>query len=82
VFGAEELRAPFLSQQLGHINIGGTAVVPAARIAFCILIGHDAALCFHDRSTCEVLGCDQDEGVALPLKLGLYRGCHFRIHYA
>ena len=55
VFSAKELLAAFACQFLSHVYASGAAVVAFAWVAFRILVGHDAALGFHDRSTCEVL---------------------------
>ena len=67
----KELLAALSGQVLSHIHIGRAAVVALAWIALCILVGHDAALGLHDRSTCEVLRGDQNDVVSLPLQLCL-----------
>ena len=78
----KELLAAFASQLLCHVHTGRAAVVAFAWVAFRILVGHDAALGLHDRSTCEVLRGDQNYVISLPLQLSLDRGCDFGIFNA
>ncbi len=73
----KELLASLLGQLLSPVHIGRAAVVSLARIAFRILVGHDAALGLHDRSTGEVLGGDQNDVIALPLQLILDGSIYF-----
>ena len=75
----KELLAPLLGQLLSPVHIGRAAVIALAWIAFRILVGHDAALGLHDRSTGEVLGGDQNNVVALPLQLILDGSINFGV---
>ena len=71
----KELLAALASQILCHVHTSRAAVVAFAWVAFRILVSHDAALGFHDGSTCEVLRGDQTYVISLPLQLSLDRGC-------
>jgi len=75
----KELLAPLLGQHLGPVHICRAAVVALARIAFSILVGHDAALGLHDRPTGEILGGDQNDVIALPLQLILDGSINFGV---
>jgi hypothetical protein len=78
----KELFAAFASQIFSHVHTGCAAIVAFARVAFRILIGHDAALGLHDGSTCKVLRSDQNYVISLPIQLRLDRGCDFGIFNA
>ncbi len=76
----EELLAALAGQVLGHVHIFCAAVVTPPWIAFCVLVGHYAALSFHNCPTCVVLGCNQNEVISLPLHLSSDCGRDFGIN--
>ena len=76
---AENLFTPLDGKILYRIHMLTPAVVPLSRIPFGILIGHDGALSGQDGGTGEVLRCDQQQLVTLPLFLGNNCGIDIRI---
>ena len=65
VLGAEELLDPVARQVLGLVVELAPAVIPLARVALGVLVGHDRAHRLEDGATHEVLGGDQLEPVHL-----------------
>jgi len=78
----KELLAALARQLLGHVHEGCAPIVAFAWVALRIFVGHDTALGLHDRSTCIVLGCNQNDGISLPLQLGMDGGCDLGIFNA
>jgi hypothetical protein len=79
VLRAEEGLDPVNGQLLGDVNVLAAAVVAAARVALCILVGEDGALGFHHGARGKVLGSNHFQGAALAAELLVQDCCDFGI---
>ena len=75
----EELLRPIYCKVLGNVHELAPAIVPAAGVAFRILVCHDAALCFHDSRRDDVFAGNQFDLVALATKFLTHSGGKFRV---
>ena len=79
VLGAEEFFGAFDREILHHVDEFTAAVIAAAGVAFCVLVGEDRAGRFQHGLVSEVFRSDQLQAVRLSPRLVLNRGIDFRV---
>ena len=71
MFRTEKLLRTIDRQLFDDIDIFTAAVISLARVAFCIFVCEDAALCFHDSIADDIFRCDHFQLVSLTVQLFL-----------
>lgn len=67
----EELLRTIDCQLFDDVDIFAAAIVSLARVAFCIFVCEDAALCFHDSVADDIFRGDHFQLVSLAIQLFL-----------
>jgi hypothetical protein len=66
---AESLEGSVLACRLDSIDMLVSTIVASTGISFRVLVGHWGAQCVEDGARCDILGGDEEDGLALALDL-------------